>query len=215
MQKRKLFIVGLVFIDILMSGFSYDTTPIPEKANYSTEAIEELPFVFDINTFENYVKKFEAKELTVCAPGYAKTYMDYRATTDRSSKQYWFIHDNLTVDEKTGFLYDEDGFIAVALGSYYGEIGDRYYVTLENGTIIPVVKAEEKADQDTDGTGCYHLCDYSVIEFVIDRNYAMNYFGQISNEYVLNGNYNNHSLFNGAIVKIEQVIEKDWINSLF
>lgn len=209
MRKRKLFIVGLVFIDILMSGFSYDTTPIPEKANYSTEAIEELPFVFDINAFENYVKKFEAKELTVCAPGYAKTYMDYRATTDRSSKQYWFIHDNLTVDEKTGFLYDEYGFIAVALGSYYGEIGDRYYVTLENGTTIPVVKAEEKADQDTDSTGCYHLCDYSVIEFVIDKNYAINYFGQISNEYVLDGNYNNHSLFKGAITKIEQVIEKD------
>lgn len=164
--------------------------------------------VLNIEDFRNYAKEYVSEEITVCAAGRAKTYMDYRATTARNSRQYQFIHNNLTVDETTGFLYDEDGFIAAALGSFYGEIGDRFYFTLDSGVVLPIVKSEEKANVDTDDSGCYHLSDNSVIEFVIDKNYAMDYFGQLSNNYVLNGNYNNHELFNGNIVKVERVTDE-------
>lgn len=164
--------------------------------------------VLNIEDFRNYAKEYVSEEITVCAAGRAKTYMDYRATTARNSRQYQFIHNNLTVDETTGFLYDEDGFIAAALGSFYGEIGDRFYFTLDSGVVLPIVKSEEKANVDTDDNGCYHLSDNSVIEFVIDKNYAMDYFGRLSNNYVLNGNYNNHELFNGNIVKVERVTDE-------
>ena len=164
--------------------------------------------ILNIEDFRNYSKEFVSEEISVCASGRAKTYMDYRATTARNSRQYQFIHNNLTVDETTGFLYDEDGFIAAALGSFYGEIGDRFYFTLDSGVVLPIVKSEEKADVDTDSSGCYHLGDNSVIEFVIDKNYAMEYFGRLSNNYVLNGNYNNHELFNGNIVKVERVTDE-------
>ena len=164
--------------------------------------------VLNIEDFRNYAKEYVSEEITVCASGRAKTYMDYRATTAKSSRQYQFIHNNLTVDETTGFLYDEDGFIAAALGSFYGEIGDRFYFTLDSGVVLPIVKSEEKANVDTDDSGCYHLSDNSVIEFVIDKNYAMDYFGRLSNNYVLNGNYNNHELFNGNIVKVERVTDE-------
>lgn len=46
------------------------------------------------------------------------------------------------------------------------------------------------------------------MEFVIDKNYALNYFGRLSNNYVLNGNYNNYELFNGPIVKVEKVLDE-------
>ena len=46
------------------------------------------------------------------------------------------------------------------------------------------------------------------MEFVIDKNYALNYFGRLSNNYVLNGNYNNYELFNGPIVKVERVLDE-------
>lgn len=164
--------------------------------------------VLNIEDFRNYAKEYVSEEISVCATGRAKTYMDYRATTAKSSRQYQFIHNNLTVDETTGFLYDEDGFIAAALGSFYGEIGDRFYFTLDSGVVLPIVKSEEKANVDTDDSGCYHLSDNSVIEFVIDKNYAMDYFGRLSNNYVLNGNYNNHELFNGNIVKAERVTDE-------
>ena len=73
---------------------------------------------------------------------------------------------------------------------------------------MPIVKCEEKSDSDTDDSGCYHLSDNSVIEFVINKDYALEYFGRLSNSYVLNGNYNNYSLFRGAISKVERVLDE-------
>ncbi len=164
-------------------------------------------FEFTIDALYDYQKTHECEELNVCSGNTAKTYMDYRMTTVVSSLQYQFIHNKLTVDKKTGFLYDDEGFIAVALGSYYGVIGDRYYFTLDSGIILPLVKAEEKADEDTDWSGCYHTSDGSVIEFVIDSDYARGYFSSYSNGLVLDGNYNNYSLFSGSFVKVEKVLD--------
>lgn len=199
-MNKVLKIVVVLMLGIVISGFTYIDNQCDEDDGSSS--------TFEIGDLYNYQKEFKSEEITVCASGVAKTYMDYRATTVRSSRQYQFIHNELTVDENTGFLYDKDGFIGVALGSFYGEIGDRYYFTLESGVVLPLVKCEEKADEDTDGSGCYHLSDNSVMEFVIDKDCALNYFGQLSNSYVLNGNYNNYELFNGAIVKVEKVLDE-------
>ena len=165
--------------------------------------------VFNIEDLYDYQKKYKTEELEVCARTGAKTYMDYRMTTVVNSRQYQFIHNELKIDSKTGFLYDKDGFIAVALGSYYGKIGDRFYFTLDTGIVLPLVKAEEKADIDTDSRGCYHTIDTSVIEFVIDSDYASHYFWNYDNGLVLNGNYNNFSLFDGSIEKVELVLEEE------
>ncbi len=190
-------ILFVLLISLLTTGYTY-----------INEQSEETQTTFSIDNLKDYQKEFKSEEIETCASGVAKTYMDYRATTVRSSRQYQFIHNELTVDETTGFLYDKDGFIGVALGSFYGEIGDRFYFTLESGVVLPLVKCEEKADKDTDSRGCYHTVDSSVMEFVIDKDYALNYFGQLSNTYVLNGNYNNYSLFKGAIVKVEKVLDE-------
>ena len=132
---RRIFkLLTVLFVFLLISGFTY----INEDKEENTSA-------FELGDLYNYQKVFKSEEIDVCASGVAKTYMDYRATTARNSRQYKFIHNNLTVDETTGFLYDEDGFIGVALGSFYGEIGDRFYFTLESGVVLPLVKCEEKA----------------------------------------------------------------------
>ena len=186
----------LLLMFVAFSGFSY----VSNEDNKNNG--------FDIEDLYDYKKEYKTEELDVCASEGAKTYMDYRMTTAVASRQYQFIHNCLTVDKETGFLYDEDGFIAVALGSYYGTIGDRYYFTLDSGVVLPLVKAEEKADEDTDAMGCYHLIDTSVIEFVIDANYAGDYFWDNQNGLVLNGNYNNYWLFKGNIVKVEKVLEE-------
>ncbi len=195
-MKKILLLITILILSLTVTGFSYETKE------------EEKETVFSIENLYDYQKEFKSEEISVCAPNSSKTYMDYRATTARDSRQYWFIREELTVDTNTGFLYDKDGFIGVALGSYYGEIGDRYYFTLESGIVLPLVKCEEKADGDTDPSNCYHTSDNSVIEFVIDRIYAMEYFGRLSNDYILNGNYNNYSLFKGQIVKVEKVLDE-------
>ena len=163
---------------------------------------------FDINDLYDYQKEYKSEDISLCSANDAKTYMDYRMTTVVSSNQYQFLNYECTVDKKTGFLYDEEGFIAVALGSYFGKIGDRFYFTLDSGIVLPLVKGEEKDDGDTDGTNCYHTIDGSVIEFVIHDEYAADYFGANGNGYVLNGNYNNYPLFEGSIVKVERVLDE-------
>ena len=192
-MKKIYSIILVLLVFIVSSGFKY--SKMEEKD-------------FDINNLYDYQKKFKSEEIDTCALGESKSYMDYRATTDPSSAQYWFIRNNMEVDNKTGFLLDKDGFIGVALGSFYGTIGDRYYFTLETGVVLPVVKVEEKADKDTDVSGCYHLSDGSVMEFVIDSDIAYDYFGHFSNGYVLQGNYDNHPLFSGGFVKVEKVLDE-------
>ncbi len=195
-MKRLATVIAILLVMLLASGFSFSVYDDSEEKTFSLDDLYD------------YQKEYKTEELSVCSLNTAKTYMDYRMTTVVSSRQYQFIHNRCTVDRRTGFLYDEEGFIAVALGSYYGEIGDRYYFTLETGVVLPLVKAEEKADEDTNSSGCYHVEDGSVIEFVIDSDYARSYFSTYSNGLVLDGNYNNYSLFRGSIVKVEKALDE-------
>lgn len=187
----------LIVITVLLCGYTF---------SYQYE--EDDKNQFDIEDLYDYQREYKSEQLSVCSTNTAKTYMDYCMTTVVSSRQYQFIHNECEIDKRTGFLLDSDGFIAVALGSYYGEIGDRFYFVLDSGIVLPLVKAEEKADEDTDALGCYHTIDGSVIEFVIDEDYAKNYFWSNDNGLVLNGNYNNYPIFNGSVVRVEKVLNE-------
>lgn len=139
-----------------------------------------------------------------------KTYMDYRKITNKDSLQYKYIHSNqITVDSR-GFLVTEDNYIGVAMGSYFGSIGDKFIITLDNGNTIRVVKVEAKADN--------HTCQHNVIagsndllEFVIDTESQFMQNNIQENGLVFNGNFNNFKEFNGNITKVEKVIEGCWI----
>ena len=177
---------------ILLPGFTY---------------VEEDEETFNLDDLYDYQKEYVAEEMELCSDSAVKSYMDYRMVTLVTSKQYRYIHQKMTVDEKTGLLYDEEGFIGIALGSFFGEIGDRFYFTLETGVILPLVKCEEKADEHVNG-GCVHKLDASVIEFVIDGDKAGDFFGRYGNGYVLSGNFNNYDLFSGKIVKVEKLTDE-------
>lgn len=198
-MKKLFFIIVILLIATGISGFTY---------------LDEDSFVFDINDLYSYEKQYKSEEIGVCSMSSVKSYMDYRMTTVKSSRQYKFLNYECTVDKKTGLLYDKDGFIAVALGSIYGPIGTRYYFTLDSGIVLPLVKGEEKADVDTDYSGCYHTIDGSVIEFVINDDYAAKYFYSSGNGLVLNGNFNNYFLFSGSIVSVEKVLDEKIDNTL-
>lgn len=159
---------------------------------------------FSLDDLADYQKTYMSEEIEVCSTSSVKTYMSYRLITSTTSAQYRYISGYMTVDLETGLLIDEDGFIGVALGSYFGEIGSRYYITLDTGVVLPVVKIESKADEHTHN-GCSASSDGSVIEFVIDTDIASSYFGTATNGYILSGNFNNYDIFNGSIIAIEKV----------
>jgi len=154
-----------------------------------------------------YENELQTESVAVCSASATKTYMDYRRINDSTSAQAIYIDENMHVDETTGLLYDEDGFIGVALGSYFGEIGTRFYFTLDTGTVLPLVKIEEKSDQHTIN-GCAHQKDNSVIEMVIDTQVVKEYYKDKSTNVIYTGNFNDDERFNGKIVSIE-VVQKN------
>lgn len=168
---------------------------------------------FSIENLADYEKQFKADEIDVCSTSSTKTYESYKLITSKTSAQYKYIQAHMTVDEETGFLYNENGFIGAALGHNFLPIGSEYYFTLDSGIVLPIVMIDEKALVDAPN-GCSHSSDSSVIEFVIDKDYAIDFFGSSSNGYVNNGNYNNDERFAGKIVKIEKVTAEKAENSV-
>ena len=96
-----------------------------------------------------------------------KSWMPYTTITATGSKQYYLQY-NYAYTGNYG-IRQVNGRYCVALGSYFGvSIGQYFDLILENGTIIPCIMADAKADRDTDylnatsRNGC-------MSEFIIDR----------------------------------------------
>lgn len=142
--------------------------------------------------------------IPVCSASPEKSYME-RQAINTNSRQYELIASEMTVRDD-GLLISEDGYIGVALGSYFGELGSKYIFTLENGTELNLIKVEAKADVDT-YNGCEHKTDSSVIEFVIDGMTAKEYWGIAPNGYINGGNFNNVEQFKGQIISIDKIID--------
>ena len=134
------------------------------------------PADFSLARLKNYKKEFKSESIGACSTSSIKTYEDYRLITSVGSAQYQYIHNHCVVDDETGFLIDEDGFIGVALAYSFGEIGSRYYFILDTGITIPVVKVDAKASVHATN-GCSADSNGSVLEFVIDADRAAAYFG--------------------------------------
>lgn len=98
-----------------------------------------------------------------------KSYMDYRAITNKNSAQ-WDLQTKCWTD-KDGLRRKGDYYV-VALGSYYADhIGDRFIITLDTGVEIPVIVGDLKADKHTDATNRYTLTEdgrKNILEFVVD-----------------------------------------------
>lgn len=179
---------------------------VEETATTTEEAVVEETVTTVVEEVEATEESIEEEVLTsvpVLSNSSKKTYMSYTAITDETSQQWQYIHESgeITINED-GFLVTEDGYIGVALGSYFGEIGTKYQFVLDTGVTLKVVKVEEKSDEHTDENGFYQIYDGSVIEFVIDIDKIEN------SEYaecIVTGNFNSHEDFNGNIVEIYKV----------
>lgn len=100
-----------------------------------------------------------------------KSFMPYTAITTVSSKQYQLQH-SVAYTGSYGIRMI-GGRYCVAIGSYYhNPIGGIFDIVMQNGTIIPCISADQKADQHTDWTNRQTIHDGSIVEFLID-NYAL------------------------------------------
>lgn len=196
-MKRKLrkeikwLLTGLVLSQALTLSLNAYNNHLERKLEYLELKVQDYKVEQQMSLKSN--------EIEPCSTSSVKTYMDYRAITSKTSDQYIYIQDHMHI--KDGYLLDEDGYIGVALGSWFGEIGSKWVITLDTGIEMYVVKIEEKADEHTGSLNCEHLIDHSVIEFVIDTDY----FQVSDNGYIYAGNFNNNEWWNGNIESVRKV----------
>lgn len=107
-----------------------------------------------------------------------------------------------------GYLRDSEGYIGVAMGGSFGDIGTRYTIYLDTDIEINVIKIEEKADIHTcEHNMCHEFGD--IIEFVVDSE-KMDY-AYISNGHPYDGNFNNAEEFKGVPIRIEKQVEMEML----
>lgn len=98
-----------------------------------------------------------------------KSYMDYKCITSTGSKQYKLQHSSAYTG-KYG-IRQINGRYCVAVGSHFTtDIGTSFDLVLENGTVIPCILADAKADKDTDYNNIVTAHNGCVSEFVVDTN---------------------------------------------
>lgn len=94
-----------------------------------------------------------------------KSYMPYKAITDKSSPQYKLQKKAHT--GKYGIRMVGDRY-CIALGSYYTtKIGKKVDLIMKNGSVIECILADQKANRDTDSKK-QKAADGSIVEFIVD-----------------------------------------------
>ena len=143
--------------------------PYVEQIDRLNEEIEELNL--EISQLKAQIEEprvITYENIPLCGENHSsfKSYMDWRAVTDTSSKQYELLNSGI-FNMDSGLLITEDGYVAVALGSRYGAVGDKFRITLSTGTVFKAIKADAKSDAHT-VNGCHHSQDGSLVEFIVD-----------------------------------------------
>ena len=122
-------------------------------------------------------------------------YMDYRAITDTSSKQ-WELQQMAWTDSD-GFRRIGDDY-CVALGTFYGQVGDRFRITTDRGNVYTVQMADAKG---YDSNGWYHVAGngkINLVEFIVATEY-------LPSEVTLYGDCGVLENIGGNVVKIERL----------
>lgn len=96
-----------------------------------------------------------------------KSFMDYRAITNTDSKQYK-LQQYYSKTGEYGIRMADSRYI-VAIGTYFTpDIGQYFDIILENGTVIPCILGDQKADADTDSDNIITKHNGCMSEFIVD-----------------------------------------------
>lgn len=96
-----------------------------------------------------------------------KSFMDYRTITNTESKQYQL--QQLYAETSEHGIRMASGRYCVAIGSHFQtEIGQYFDIILSNGTVIPCIMADLKADEHTDSSNIVTEHNGCLSEFIVD-----------------------------------------------
>lgn len=95
-----------------------------------------------------------------------KSYMPYTAITSKNSEQYKL--QTRAYSDKNG-LRKIDKYYLVAMGQYYGKVGDKFKVTLSSGQVFYAMIGDSKQFRHTgEGSGMIGADNKDMFEFIVD-----------------------------------------------
>lgn len=116
--------------------------------------------------------------------------MDRKSITSTSSKQYKLMQHAYLIDG----IYHIDGYMCVAMSSYFGNVGDKLQITFSGGDVIDVILGDIKSSAHINSNN-EQVNDGSVIEFIVD-------IDTMDKTVKLYGNYN--CIYSGNIVSVKK-----------
>lgn len=170
------------------TGWLTDTSNIRRQPSTDSEVVQVLPIGTEIsycaaNDSWNYVKindeidyvyselvsSTEVIHSTEYDTPYSErmSFMGYQAITSITSRQY-----KLQQIAYTGNygIRQVNGRYCIAVGTAYTtQIGQYLDLVLDNGTVIPCILGDCKADEHTDSTNRITVHDGSLVEFIVDK----------------------------------------------
>lgn len=120
---------------------------------------------------KKYISKNKRNYIEYAVPKTSgfKSYMSYKCITSKGSNQY-----KLQVSKAYTGQYgirQVDSRFCVAIGSHFNSpIGGLFDLVLENGTVIPCISADQKADKDTQSNNIITAHNGCMSEFIVDNN---------------------------------------------
>lgn len=155
-----------------------------------------MVFIATVSVPTPVVEKTDIKQME-SLPVYTdctfKSYMDGMCITDTTSDAYQQLQ-KMYVNENG--IYEEDGYVAIAMNDFYGDVGDKFLITLSSGQKFKAVMTDIKADRDV-GSDYAHTVDGSLIEFVVDT-------ATLYHEARVLGSLD--CIYEGSIVKVEREV---------
>lgn len=206
MKKVKIVVaVILVIISLIIAKNIVETNKV--ETSETTFGIESVPTVKAEEIIDT--PKLTTTYTSLGVPNINssfKTWMSYRAVTNKRSPQYKFINKWGWADSE-GFMrcsgerdlgIDQDYYL-IALGSYYGTtIGTKYRITLDTGKVFYGALADCKNNKHTNSTNQYVPKNGNVVEFLVDTR-------KLNKTVKRTGSANNYPPLNGQVVKIERI----------
>lgn len=116
---------------------------------------------------ETVEKEIEYTTYTLPKTRGFKSYMSYKAITNKQSKQYKLQNEYAQTNKHGIRVYDDRYCIAIGT-AYNAKVGTYVDLVLHNGTIIPCIVGDFKADIHTDQTNMITLSNGCVSEFIVD-----------------------------------------------
>lgn len=162
-------VVSAIISSLILVGFAVSTYSFARcsesRANLETHKdvlIRETPVINDIIVEDVGYAVYDAPYTS----GF-KSYMDYRAITSTDSLQY-VLQNEYAHTGNYGIRMVNDRY-CIAVGSRFtSDIGQYIDLVLENGTVIPCILADQKADEHTDDGNIVTMHNGCMSEFVVD-----------------------------------------------